>query len=42
MSRLRAAFAEGRPLWYMAALLTVIIAPAALFWLAVIIAGGPR
>lgn len=42
ISRLRAAFAEGQPLWYVAAFLTVIIAPPGLFWFALVIAGGPR
>jgi hypothetical protein len=41
-ARLREAFAEGRPLWYGAAFLIVIVAPAALTWVALVIAGGPR
>jgi hypothetical protein len=30
IARLRAAFAEGQPLWYVAAFLIVIVAPAVL------------
>ena len=41
-ARLRDAFSEGRPLWYVAAFLLVIVAPAALFWVLLVIAGGPR
>lgn len=40
--RFHDAFAEGRPLWCIAAFLLVIVAPAALFWVLLVIAGGPR
>jgi hypothetical protein len=40
-ARLREAFAEGRPFWFVAAFLIVVVAPAALFWFALVIAGGP-
>jgi len=41
-ARLRGVFAEGRPLWYGAAFLIVIVAPASLTWVALVVAGGPR
>ena len=41
IARLRAAFAEGRPLWYVASFLIVIVAPAAILWVLFIV-GAPR
>ena len=41
LARLRAAFAEGRPLWYVASFLTVWAAPAAILWVLLVL-GAPR